>query len=930
MSMFNKAYNLRIIAITIGVAHLFSSMGYALRVQIDEDHHRVKEKLSSNQLSRRQFLKVTAATGAAASAPFIFSKRVRAEVPSYNLPPFSVEVVASLVGPSLRHENIVESSVVRSVHINTDLNMRGGYKFLKWQWTKAGEAGGDSFAFEKWDDGAETVDLSNRQDDLVFRFIISGTQGAQYQVIFQDNMGQRITVHCMDFLEDTYPAEQYFLIPLHEIKNRNRAFNWAAVKPPRFRAFYPQEESVLIKDIQILDVGETRSKGMGIGMHLNRPDIGIDGNSFPALAGYTGVEIPGGRYPFSVHSFSNLLDTDMDTVLSQWRNLKEGQVPLLTEEIWLPTSSMKATGIDKKTLEAIRKRAEERKLYALGQIRSLRKSQIDDYFEELSQGESVFKRILAGEVDEKLTEIAQGCASYGKTVMLRLFHEMMGGWYAWSVTNKEDADDFIATWRYIVDIFRENGATNVAFVFSPHTFEPDYLPQTRNFQLLNYILCNIQEDVNVIGIDVFSYPPWGGLFNGHVTEILQVMKKYNIHVIMSEMSSGIDESEERGDDKREFWNITADDSGNGMFPDIIAIEIFSEDEKFENEQLIDFRPPADIMEDWETKDFFNRNPFIELSGGSHAPAEGIAEPSLPNNFSQVTADWINDGWGNVIQFTVLSADLEECAWKRINFDWYGWGQVPDIEDSQDLNNESYVDYEFTIPMEIHEGEFELIFDDQDDAVVAARGYGNQYVINSRDLSEYIIDGRLTMSLNDVVTKGVPDIVTQFNWAGKVQIAFHPLSDIGKKIEGRSVIRKQGSSSVKDIKKDDRTVTQNNNIIEIKQNYPNPFTQKTTIEYKIKTQPEELRIEIFNNQGQLVKTSTDRSGVFIWDGTDNNGLKVRSGNYLIRIYIKDKHGNEGYSPTKKMIRLSSLGIVGVWAAKNIEEILKEVEATQTDL
>jgi len=73
---------------------------------------------------------------------------------------------------------------------------------------------------------------------------------------------------------------------------------------------------------------------------------------------------------------------------------------------------------------------------------------------------------------------------------------------------------------------------------------------------------------------------------------------------------------------------------------------------------------------------------------------------------------------------------------------------------------------------------------------------------------------------------------------------------------------------------------------LKRNYPNPFTETTTIEYTV---PEDMpvRIEVFDVLGRQVATLTDgyhRAGTHDvrWDGRDGSGRRAASGVYLVRL------------------------------------------------
>ena len=78
-------------------------------------------------------------------------------------------------------------------------------------------------------------------------------------------------------------------------------------------------------------------------------------------------------------------------------------------------------------------------------------------------------------------------------------------------------------------------------------------------------------------------------------------------------------------------------------------------------------------------------------------------------------------------------------------------------------------------------------------------------------------------------------------------------------------------------------------------YPNPFNPLTTIDYEI-SMPADVKIEVYNNRGQLVRNfilgyKKQGSYKLTWEGEDNNGCLCSTGIYYIRmqagkeIYIK---------------------------------------------
>ncbi len=78
--------------------------------------------------------------------------------------------------------------------------------------------------------------------------------------------------------------------------------------------------------------------------------------------------------------------------------------------------------------------------------------------------------------------------------------------------------------------------------------------------------------------------------------------------------------------------------------------------------------------------------------------------------------------------------------------------------------------------------------------------------------------------------------------------------------------------------------------QLAQNYPNPFNAETVIRYSIpntKDQPVHVTLNIFNINGQLVRTLVDEKkapGYYMinWDGTDNEHRVIASGVYFYQI------------------------------------------------
>ncbi len=84
------------------------------------------------------------------------------------------------------------------------------------------------------------------------------------------------------------------------------------------------------------------------------------------------------------------------------------------------------------------------------------------------------------------------------------------------------------------------------------------------------------------------------------------------------------------------------------------------------------------------------------------------------------------------------------------------------------------------------------------------------------------------------------------------------------------------------------------------NKPNPFQAKTEIQYSIPT-ANFVAISIYNNKGRLLRMLEQKKRkagkyIAIWDGKDNNGNPMASGEYYYQVISGD------YITTKKMLLL----------------------------
>ncbi len=78
--------------------------------------------------------------------------------------------------------------------------------------------------------------------------------------------------------------------------------------------------------------------------------------------------------------------------------------------------------------------------------------------------------VTAGRYDSYIAEQARLAKSYGSLMYIRLFHEMNGTWMSYGPVNGQTGADFVAAWRHVVGIFRQQGVSNVRWVWSPNIY----------------------------------------------------------------------------------------------------------------------------------------------------------------------------------------------------------------------------------------------------------------------------------------------------------------------------------------------------------------------------------------------------------------------------------------------------------------------------
>ncbi len=90
-----------------------------------------------------------------------------------------------------------------------------------------------------------------------------------------------------------------------------------------------------------------------------------------------------------------------------------------------------------------------------------------------------------------------------------------------------------------------------------------------------------------------------------------------------------------------------------------------------------------------------------------------------------------------------------------------------------------------------------------------------------------------------------------------------------------------------------------------QNYPNPFSESTTIRYRLAV-PSSVQLKIYSTNGELVFALNYSEKMvgdyeYIWEGTNSNGTRVPAGSYISMIKVDNERGSFEMSNKMLVIR-----------------------------
>ncbi len=180
-------------------------------------------------------------------------------------------------------------------------------------------------------------------------------------------------------------------------------------------------------------------------------------------------------------------------------------------------------------------------------------------------------QIMNGNADNYIKRMAQDMKSYGKEIWLRPLHEANGDWYPWAIgysSGRNTNSTYIAAFRHIVDIFRNEGANNVKWVF---TLNCDNVGPNTSYEGIypgdNYVDYN-----SIDGYNWGTTQSWGSTWNTFdqiFSRSYNSLKNYNRPIFIAEWASA-----EIGGNKAQ-WITDSFNTIKSSYPKIFAAVWFS-------------------------------------------------------------------------------------------------------------------------------------------------------------------------------------------------------------------------------------------------------------------------------------------------------------------------------------------------------------------
>jgi mannan endo-1,4-beta-mannosidase len=137
--------------------------------------------------------------------------------------------------------------------------------------------------------------------------------------------------------------------------------------------------------------------------------------------------------------------------------------------------------------------------------------------------------IAAGHQDPYLRSFAAAVKAFGHPVVIGFGHEMNANWYSWGYGHALPST-FIAAWRHLVTVFRQQGADNVTWLWTVQADEQGTGPVASWWPGASY--------VTWVGVDGYYYRPADTFFSVFGATVAQVRMFTGKPILLSEAAVG--------------------------------------------------------------------------------------------------------------------------------------------------------------------------------------------------------------------------------------------------------------------------------------------------------------------------------------------------------------------------------------------------------
>jgi cellulose synthase (UDP-forming) len=144
-------------------------------------------------------------------------------------------------------------------------------------------------------------------------------------------------------------------------------------------------------------------------------------------------------------------------------------------------------------------------------------------------GHQNLTQIAQGAGDAWLRSYAKQVAQYGYPVVIAFAHEMNGNWYPWGYSH-QPASAYVAAWRHVVQLFRDEGASNVTWMWTVNAVNA-YSPSLRQWWPGSAW-------VNWVGIDGYYYYATDTFASVFGLAVAQIRTFTNAPIMIAETAVG--------------------------------------------------------------------------------------------------------------------------------------------------------------------------------------------------------------------------------------------------------------------------------------------------------------------------------------------------------------------------------------------------------